>query len=379
MAQRMKTDWVLFVTILMMVGFGLIMVYSASSVMAELRYKDSAHFLLRQLFWAAVSFGVLMYFKGRDYRVLDNPVAAFLPLGLVLVLLMVVYVADAGTHRWFKISGIGSMQPSEFAKPALILFLAYFVSQKLSRINDRFVLWQAGLAVAVLAVTVAVPDFGTAVVLVITAAVVFYVAGIERRYFYFALGAGMLFGTLFIVSKPYRLARVVAYVDKDHKLLHRFDPSGRIETYLHEAATHDPTYQARQSKIALGSGGLLGVGLMHGTQKLEYLPEAHTDYIYAVVGEELGLWGSSAVLAGFVIVLWRGVRLFWDAPDNFGRYLALGVTCAIVVQAFMNMSVVLDMGPVKGIPLPMISSGGSSLLSTLISLGLLLNVSEHAG
>lgn len=379
MAQRMRTDWVLFVTILVMVGFGLVMVYSASSVMAQLKYASSTHFLSRQLFWAAVSFGVLMFFKKRDYRELNNPVGAFAPLGVVLILLVTVYLLDSRTHRWFRVPGVGSLQPSEFAKPALILFLAYFVSRKLSRINDKHVLWQATLSVAVLALTVVVPDFGTAVVLVATAAVVFFVAGIERKYFWFALAAGAVFGTGFVVSKPYRLARVISYVDKDHKLLAKIDRDGRIENYLHEASTHDPTYQARQSRIAVGSGGVLGVGLMQGKQKLLYLPEAHTDYIYAVVGEELGLWGSTAVLAGFLIILWRGLRLYWEAADDFGRYLALGVTCSIVIQAFMNMSVVLDMGPVKGIPLPMISAGGSSLLSTLLSLGLLLNVSEHAG
>ncbi|MEO7145966.1 MAG: putative peptidoglycan glycosyltransferase FtsW [Bryobacteraceae bacterium] len=379
MAQRMKTDWVLFVTVLVMVGFGLVMVYSSSSVMAELKFGSSTHFLRRQLFWAVVSFAALMFFKDRDYRELNNPVGAFAPLGVVLGLLLLVYFVDPRAHRWFRIPRIGSFQPSEFAKPALILFLAYFVSQKLAKINERHVLWQATLTIAVLALTVVVPDFGTAVVLVGTAAVVFYVAGIERKYLYFALAAGVIAGTGFVVSKPYRLARVINYVDKNHTLLGEIDRSGQIENYLHEASTQDTTYQARQSRIAVGTGGALGVGLMQGKQKLLYLPEAHTDYIYAVVGEELGLWGSSAVLGGFVIILWRGFRLYWTASDDFGKYLALGITCSIVIQAFMNMSVVLDMGPVKGIPLPMISSGGSSLLSTLLSLGLLLNVSENAG
>jgi cell division protein FtsW len=142
--------------------------------------------------------------------------------------------------------------------------------------------------------------------------------------------------------------------------------------------TRDASYQPRQSRIAIGSGGFLGLGLMESKQKWLFLPEAHTDYIYAVVGEELGFFGCTAILTGFLIILWRGLRLYWTAPDDFGRYLALGVTASIVIQAMINMSVVLDMGPTKGIPLPMISSGGSSLLSTLMCLGLLMSVSEQS-
>jgi cell division protein FtsW len=180
--------------------------------------------------------------------------------------------------------------------------------------------------------------------------------------------------------KPYRLARVLRHVDPELKLVDRVNPSGEIRSYLRRSqGATDPTYQPKQSRIAVGSGGVLGVGLMQGKQKLLYLPEAHTDYIYAVVGEELGLWGATGILVGFFVILWRGLRLFYVAPDDFGRYLALGVTVSVVLQAIFNISVVLDMGPTKGIPLPMISYGGSSLLSTLISLGLLLSVSEHAG
>jgi cell division protein FtsW len=163
-------------------------------------------------------------------------------------------------------------------------------------------------------------------------------------------------------------------------MVEKIDPSGRLKAYVQSSlAARDPSYQPKQSRIAVGSGGIFGLGLMQGKQKLLYLPEAHTDYIYAVVGEELGLWGSTGVLAGFFVILWRGIRLFWLAPDPFGKYLALGVTVSIVVQALINISVVLDIGPTKGIPLPMVSYGGSSLLATLISLGLLLSVSEHSG
>jgi cell division protein FtsW len=183
-----------------------------------------------------------------------------------------------------------------------------------------------------------------------------------------------------ILMKPYRLARAIDFIDKNHTLLDKIDPSGRILNYAHKtASTSDPGYQQLQSKIAVGSGGIVGVGLMDSKQKLLYLPEAHTDFIYGIVGEETGFFGAGLLLVGFVVVLWRGVRTYVHAADNFGRYLALSATVCVVVQALINISVVLDLVPNKGIPLPFISYGGSSLLSTLLLMGMLLSVSEHAG
>jgi cell division protein FtsW len=191
----------------------------------------------------------------------------------------------------------------------------------------------------------------------------------------------VLFGCIVaIAAKPYRLVRVISYVDPHFKIVDKLDTHGWIRGQMKKSITaRDTNYQSEQAKIAVGSGGPIGVGLMQGRQKLFYLPEAHTDTIYAVVGEEFGLFGSVALLIGFVIILWRGIRATVLIPDEFGRYLALGITTMLVIQAFFNMSVVLGMVPTKGIPLPMISFGGSSLLVTLASLGILLNVSEHAG
>ena len=377
MAQRLKTDWVLFFTIVAMVCFGLVIVYSASSVMAELKYKWDMYFIARQVGWAVVSFLVLMQLKRLNYRKLDNPIWAFAPLGIVTSLLVLVYFVGF-KHRWLQI-GPASLQPSEFAKPALVIFLAYFIALRLRAINDKHTLRPAMLALGALAAMVVGPDLGTAIVLVLTAAILFYVAGLERRYIAVATVAGVILVGIAIIAKPYRLSRVLAMVDPNFKIVDVVNPGGEIRSYVKRAQNSDPTYQPRQSRIAVGSGGVLGVGLMQGKQKLLYLPEAHTDYIYAVVGEELGIWGTSGVLIGFFVILWRGLRLFYVAPDNFGKYLALGVTVSVVLQALVNISVVLDVGPTKGIPLPMISYGGSSLLSTLISLGLLLSVSEHAG
>jgi cell division protein FtsW len=272
------------------------------------------------------------------------------------------------------------IQPSELAKPALVIFLAFFVSLRARAINNRYTLLPVSITVGLITLAVVVADLGTAVVLISTAGVVFYVAGLERRYFIAALAIAAVGVVFAVASKPYRLARIVHFVDPNSKLVDRLDSEGRLKTYLNKSLTsRDTTYQAEQSKIAVGAGGPLGLGLMQGKQKLLYLPEAHTDFIYAVVSEELGMVGSLGVLAVFLVILWRGLRATVLMQDDFGRYLALGVTTMLVIQAFMNMSVVLGMMPTKGIPLPMISSGGSSLVCTLASLGILLNVSEHAG
>lgn len=379
MAQRLRTDWILFVTIVVMVAVGLVVMYSASSMIAQVKFHSNTYFLTRQLFWAVAAFAALMYFKRRDYRSLKNPTWAFASLGIVLMLLVAVYFLDTRAHRWIRLAGL-SLQPSEFAKPALAVFLAYFVALRSRSINSKHTLLPAALAVVMLTLAVVVADLGTAVVLVAMAVVVFIVAGLEPRYIAILGAAAVLCAALAIAVKPYRLGRVLAYVDPDEKILEKLDRDGKFRKYMQRAtAVRDPGYQVRQSKLAVGAGGVLGVGLMQGKQKMLYLPEAHSDFIYAVIGEELGLWGALAVLAGFLVILWRGLRLFFRVPDEFGRYLALGVTAGVVIQALINISVVLDLAPTKGIPLPMISSGGSSLLSTLASLGMLLSISEHAG
>jgi cell division protein FtsW len=382
MAQRLRTDWLLFGTIVAMVCFGLVMIYSASSVVAQLnpKIKSSIYFAAHQLVWAALSFVGLMYFKRRDYRVLQSPGWAFGSLGVVLFLQILVYFLDPKTHRWFRFEGVGTLQPSEFAKPALVIFFAYLVTEKQDAINSKRTMAAASLALAVIAAAVGFGDLGTALVLIIPAAIVFYVAGLQRKFVLIALLTGLVFSVGFVASKPYRMARMIGFFDPQYKLISLIDRQERVKRYVSESVTtRDAGYQVRQSKIAVGSGGFAGLGLMQGKQKILYLPEAHTDFIYAVVGEELGLFGCTAVLAGFLVILWRGLQLCWMAPDDFGRYLALGVTSSIVIQALINISVVLGMGPTKGIPLPMISAGGSSLMSTLMCLGMLLSVSERSG
>ena len=380
MALRLKTDWILFLTVLVMVSFGMVILYSASSIMADLRYGSAWHFVVRQAAWAVVAVVAMMTLKRTPYRKFQNSAVAFTAVAIALLLLGVVYLVDTAHHRWLRL-GPMSLQPSELAKPALVIFLAFFVTWRARAINNpRYTLVPASLAVGLVILAVVVADLGTAVVLGATAAVVFFVAGLELRYCALVAAVASVGVMLFVVAQPYRLARVVKFFDPDFKIVSKLDPEGRIKSRLEQSlATRDTNYQLEQSKIAVGAGGPLGLGLMNGKQKLLYLPEAHTDFIYAVAGEELGLVGSVGLLAGFFIIFWRGLRTTVLVEDDFGRYLALGVTVVVVVQGLVNMGVVLGMMPTKGIPLPMISAGGSSLLSTLASLGILMNVSEHAG
>ena len=380
MALRLKTDWILFLTVLVMVSFGMVILYSASSIMADLRYGSAWHFVVRQAAWAVVAVVAMMTLKRTPYRKFQNSAVAFTAVAIALLLLGVVYLVDTAHHRWLRL-GPMSLQPSELAKPALVIFLAFFVTWRARAINNpRYTLVPASLAVGLVILAVVVADLGTAVVLGATAAVVFFVAGLELRYCALVAAVASVGVMLFVVAQPYRLARVVKFFDPGFKIVSKFDPEGRIKSRLEQSlATRDTNYQLEQSKIAVGAGGPLGLGLMNGKQKLLYLPEAHTDFIYAVAGEELGLVGSVGLLAGFFVIFWRGLRTTVLVEDDFGRYLALGVTVVVVVQGLVNMGVVLGMMPTKGIPLPMISAGGSSLLSTLASLGILMNVSEHAG
>jgi cell division protein FtsW len=382
MAQRLKTDWILFATVVAMAAFGVLMLYSASSIMADLnpRYGSSWYFVARQLAWGVVAVVAMMALKRTHYRNYQTPAVAFGAIGVALILLVAVYFIDGEHHRWLRL-GPGGLQPSELAKPALVIFLAFFVTWRGRAINNpRYTLVPAALAVGLVVFAVEVADLGTAVVLGVAAMSVFFVAGLEWRYCLIAAGIAVLGLGVSIVKEPYRLGRFVRHYDPNFEFVSKFDKAGRIKAWAEQSLrTRDTNYQQQQSEIAVGAGGVTGVGLMNGRQKLLYLPEAHTDFIYAVVSEELGLIGSAALLIGFIVILWRGLRAAFRIRDDFGRYLALGVTVLIVAQAFFNMSVAVGMGPTKGIPLPLISYGGSSLLSTLALLGILMNVSEHAG
>lgn len=362
MAKKLSSDTTLFAVTAALLGFGLVMVWSSSSALAQEEHGNAYHFFVRQLVWALVGLAAMVVALRIDYRKLRQPAVVYtLLVASTLLLILVLFLPPVNeVHRWIRLGPL-SIQPAEFAKLSLILFLAYYVERKGEKINE-FVpsLFWALLLLGWFAFLVFIqPDLGTAASLVLIGGVMLFLAGVRLRYFA-ALGIPGL-------ALLYQAVMVAAY---------RRD---RIEAFLNPwADARGAGYQIIQSLIAVGTGGIAGVGIMEGRQKLFYLPYPYSDFIYAVIGEELGLIGTVAVLLGFVLLLWRGLRAAWRAPDLFGTFLAAGLTLAIVLQAFINVSVVLGLVPTKGIPLPFISAGGSSLLFALLSVGLILNVSQHA-
>jgi cell division protein FtsW len=362
MARRLQSDKILFGAVVGLVLFGALMVFSASAVMAADKYNNGNYFLIRQVAWAAAGFAAVVLLMRLDYRRLNSPLVVFPSLAVVFILLVAVFLVDRShnTHRWFHL-GVASFQPSEFAKIALALFLAFFLNLRKGGIND----WKHTLAPIALiaglmgALVLAEPDLGTAVALVMILVAMLFCAGMELYYFGLAgfVALPLLYWQIF--HSAYRHNRISAFLNP------YADPLGK-------------GFHILQSYIAVGTGGITGVGLMEGKQKLFFLPEPHTDFIFAVVGEELGLLGCLAVAVVFAVILFRGLRASAACHDDFGRLLAIGLTVMIVGQALINMSVVLGLVPTKGIPLPFVSYGGSSLLVNLVAVGILLNISQQA-
>jgi cell division protein FtsW len=346
----------------LLVFVGLVMIFSASAVMAKERFGSAYEFLIKQLIWAVAGLVVMVIAMKVDYKRLQHPALVFTLLGFTTLFLISVFFLDRahGTHRWFHLGPV-SFQPSELAKPALIVFLAWFLENKTQSIDDvrNTILPAITPTVAFLGLIVFQPDLGTAIACAGITACVLFVAGIRFRYFGYAFAASLPALYFLISHVSYRRGRILAFMNP------YADPQGF-------------GFHIIQSLIAVATGGITGQGLMEGKQKLFYLPEPHTDFIFAVTAEELGLVGALAVIILFAIFLWRGTRASLRIQDNFGRFLAVGVTSMITLQAFINISVVLGLMPTKGIPLPFVSYGGSSLFVTLACVGVLLNITKQA-
>jgi cell division protein FtsW len=362
MARKLAFDRVLFTVIVILVGLGLVMVYSASAPMARAKGATLNPFLVRQLFAALLGFAVMFALMHFDYRKLRHPAVAWTLLASALALLVAVLFGPElnATRRWLFVAGV-SVQPSEIAKLALVVFLAFQIERHKERVSSRELLVPVGAATGLAAgLIVLEPDLGSALLLVATAATMLFLAGLSWRYVALA-GVALVPGVVaLILAAPYRRARLLAFLDPDK------DPLGS-------------GFQALQSLIAVGSGGLVGLGPGESVQKLYFLPYPHSDFIYAIVAEELGLLGALAVVLLFTIFLWRGLRAGWRAPDPFGRFLGWGCAAMIGLQALINVSVVIALLPTKGIPLPFLSYGGSSMVISLALCGLILNVSQHGG
>src|SRR5436309_11449176 len=362
MARKLKSDRVLFIAAILLVGLSVVMVYSASAPVALQRYGRASMFLVRQGMWALLGLSMLYVVMRIDYRHYREPAFIWTCLILVSLALVAVFFSSPvnGARRWFGIGGIG-VQPSEVAKLVAIFFIAALLERRMHRIDDvGYALVPIGFVVlGLVGLILAEPDFGTSMSLLLIATVMVFAAGLNYRYLAGVALAALPVLYIVVMGSAYRRRRTLAFLNPWD------DPLG-------------DGFQIIQSLIAIGTGGVWGRGLMNGVQKLFYLPEPHTDFIYSVISEELGLIGATAVVLCFAVVTWRGLRVSLRAPDSFGAFLAIGLTTMVAVQALVNISVVLGLMPTKGIPLPFISNGGSSLLINLVGMGILLNVSQHA-
>jgi cell division protein FtsW len=342
--------------------FGVVMVYSASAVLAQSENHGSFYYVIKQAIWTSIGLVAMLIAMQVDYHRLRDRRVVYGLLTLTVFMLLAVFAFPAinGARRWIKFQGF-SAQPSEVSKLALAIFLAYFLEK---RFGEEREFWRTfipcGVVTAVLAgLIVLEPDLGTSMMLAVTFVIVIYTAGARLSHLAMAAAPAFVVAAGLLIFVPWRMARLVSF----------WDPW---------ADPQKSGFQVVQSLIAVGSGGTNGLGFAQGKQKMMFLPFAHSDFIFAVIGEELGLLGTLTVLSAFALFLWRGIRISFMAPDRFGRLLAIGIVTGIVAQALFNMSVVLSMVPTKGIPLPFISYGGSSLVPTLAAVGILLNISQHA-
>ncbi len=363
MARRLRSDKWLFFTTLALVGSSIVMVYSASAAIAAAEKRPPSLYLSKQALFALFGLGVMLLAMRVNYRVYRQPIVIWSLAAVTAISLAAILAFGPtinGSRRWFAILGIG-IQPSELAKLAIIFFTAAVLDRRMDRLSDvKATLLPIGIATGIAFLLIyKEPDYGTALAVVGIVAVMVFAAGLSWRYVLISGATVVPLLAAVAVLDPYRIRRFVAFLNP----------------------WNDPTrdgYQLVQSLIAVGAGGLTGRGLGEGVQKLFYLPYPHTDFIYAVVAEEIGLLGATLILIGFCIITWRGLRVVTRSPDSFGALLALGLTTMVVLQGLANMSIVLGLLPTKGIPLPFVSAGGSSLIVCMAGMGVLLNVSEHA-
>jgi cell division protein FtsW len=360
-----RPDFPLLAAVAVLLVVGLDMVYSASYVIAhnDPSYGNDAYFLLQQLWRAGLGLAFLLVAQATDYHLWRRIALPFVALAvLLLVAVLATHLAHTayGAQRWLKLGPLPAIEPSELVKLALVVYFADWLSRRQGRLTE-FASSTVPFAVTVGGICVLVilqPDLGTAIVIAATSVSLFFVAGADVRQLAVGLigAAGAL--VLVVLGAGYRSQRIAAFLDPSR------DPLG-------------VGWNITQAQIALGSGGVLGLGLGASRQKFYYLPNAHTDAIFAVVGEELGLLGTLGVLFLFGFLAFRGFRIARRAPDSYGALLATGITCGLVIQALINISVITATIPFTGIPLPFVSYGGSSLVVSLLAIGIMLNVSRQ--
>jgi cell division protein FtsW len=363
MKERLRFDFILLIVTLALVGFGIVMVYSTSAIMAGDRFQDPYYFLKKQAFFAGVGFLLMIFMMFFPYTILKRlayPILILSVLLLVAVLIPGIGYRAGGAMRWLKIQSV-SFQPSEFAKLGLIIFLAYFLTKKEEKIRSFSfgflpTLLLSGLVIILVAKE---PDLGAALFLSTMVFFLLFVSGARVIYILSALLLAVPMIYTLMMNVGYRYKRLMSFIRPWE------DPTGT-------------SFQIIQSFLSFGSGGLFGLGLGEGRQKLFFLPAPHTDFIFSVIGEELGLVGAMGVVLLFFIFTMRGIQIGLSLDDRFGTYLALGITLMISLQAVIHMAVVLGLLPTKGLTLPFISYGGTSLITNMVGVGILLHLSTRA-
>jgi len=362
MAKRVGVDKWIFFSTLLLVSVGLAMVFSSSAIVAQERFNSPYAFVGKQAMWAVLGVLAMIVLMRVDYRHYNSARFIYPAVAVTTLLLVMVYFFrnSHNTHRWIRFGSFFTFQPSELAKPVLVLFLAWFLHSRLDQMNDwkNTLLRAAVIPVVFILLVVKQPDLGTALVLAGVTAMMLVLAGIEWKYMFVAASVALPGLAALLLMVAWRRARMLVFLNPDS------DPQGA-------------GFHINQSLIAVGTGGLTGRGYMEGMQKLFYLPESATDFIFANIAEELGLIGTLSIVALFIVLGVRGVRVVLRSRDPFARLTAFGLTMAIMLQAFFNISVVLSLLPTKGIPLPLISSGGTSLFVTLAGIGVLLNLTRE--
>lgn len=364
MPKKLEPDYQILICVVALVVIGMFMVYSSSGTVAGYRYGDSAYFLKRQIVWAFVGIVGMSVAMRYDYRKLER-IAPYLYIASLLMLLLVLIPSISrevgGARRWLAFAGF-TFQPAEFAKLALVIFFSAFLVKKeaAGKLKDFVTGYMPSVSALGLCFVLILlqPDMGTSLVIAAIVFILFFVSGIRTSFIVGSLITLLPFLYIAILNVDYRRKRILAFLDP------WADPS-------------DSGFQIIQSYIALGNGHIFGLGLGEGRQKNFFLPDAHTDFIFSIIGEEMGFVGCTIMIALFMALVYRGLRVAFRAPDNFGMYLATGITLSIGLQAVINISVATGLLPTKGLPLPFISLGGSALVMSMIGIGVLLNVSQH--
>lgn len=349
-------DYSLLVIILFLVGFGLVMVYSASSYTAALDYGDSAYFFKRQAIFAVMGVACMLVISKIDYHFLKRlTVPAFIGIGIMVIAVLLVGSASGGSTRWLELGPL-RFQPSELAKMAIIMFVAHATTNKVWKLNDWKVMLKIMIPPMILTVLIAIENLSTAIICGVIVMAILFVASPKYWPFVALTAVGAVGGVLFILTAGYRADRIDAWLNVE---------------------THPKGYQTLQAMYAIGSGGLWGRGLGQSIQKMDFIPESHNDMIFSVICEELGLVGGIALILLFIILIWRLMLIIVNARDLYGSLLVVGVLAHVAVQVLINVAVVTNTMPNTGVPLPFISYGGTSLVFLLVEMGIVLSVARQ--